>query len=479
MKKNILKQIIAVLMVGFIAVFGFLGKTSQVQATSTGPFETEVNIHMIETSAAPKEMQVNELQNPITNLTDWFGEGAKGLQGVVFDVYKVEQSEYEKMVENSESYDTKEKVESFIQNKSAQRSPATDAEGHTKVTLGEGYYWVIQKPLTTIATYTAVPFGLTLPYTNSEGTGNLSEINVYPKNILVDELPTVSKSLDTASTINGSQYIGQQFGWTVTSDVPKGIGEYSVYKFTDKLNEGLDYVDLDMPKELGLIEDEDYQVDYDSTSRNLTLTINKNGIKNLINIDTIKFNIVTKMNKEAVPGTPIKNTISLTYQTPHTNGAVTITPNTTSPANVVTGGHKFKKTIDTEDGDGLPGAKFVVQNDSEQFVIQNSESQISFTTNPGDATEFISSNEGTFEVNGLAFGNYTLVEVKAPEGYALPTNPKTSFTVSENSHSNTTTIVNKKITIPQTGGMGTILFTIVGLGLMIFAIVYYKKTNQA
>ena len=39
-------------------------------------------------------------------------------------------------------------------------------------------------------------------------------------------------------------------------------------------------------------------------------------------------------------------------------------------------------------------------------------------------------------------------------------------------------VENKNLTIPQTGGKGTILFTIVGIGLMAGAIVAMKKNKE-
>ncbi|MGO0107025.1 SpaH/EbpB family LPXTG-anchored major pilin [Streptococcus suis] len=98
------------------------------------------------------------------------------------------------------------------------------------------------------------------------------------------------------------------------------------------------------------------------------------------------------------------------------------------------------------------------------------------------AFKFISSTEGKFEVKGLKEGTYYLKETKAPEGYALPSD-KIQFTVNRGSWGageavNTTNfqqVKNKKITIPQTGGIGTVVFTVVGLSTMVFAFIAMKK----
>ena len=106
-------------------------------------------------------------------------------------------------------------------------------------------------------------------------------------------------------------------------------------------------------------------------------------------------------------------------------------------------------------------------------------------------------SQGYMEITGLDFGDYTLVEIEAPKGYAIPADgQKFPFTVDKDSYNNldigkdamidssatdTTKaqrLVNKKVTIPQTGGMGTVIFTVVGIGLMAGAVMAMKKNRE-
>ena len=112
-----------------------------------------------------------------------------------------------------------------------------------------------------------------------------------------------------------------------------------------------------------------------------------------------------------------------------------------------------------------------------------------------DAVVFVSDSKGGFEVTGLYAGKYQLEEIKAPAGYALNEKPidfevkhgtyksaegttELEYTSSEETGDYGKKIDNKKMTIPQTGGMGTVLFTIVGISLMAGAVIAMKKNRE-
>ncbi|MFM0585568.1 SpaH/EbpB family LPXTG-anchored major pilin [Streptococcus suis] len=194
---------------------------------------------------------------------------------------------------------------------------------------------------------------------------------------------------------------------------------------------------------------------------------------------------------------------------------------------VITHGKRFIKTdnVDNLGGEKLLGAEFVVMNDQNQYLaLKTSDTkdqevqrynqaeqdylaavkanndqdgakkaardaayealnmQWQWVSEEGQAFKFISSTEGKFEVKGLKAGTYYLKETKAPEGYALPSD-KIQFTVNRGSWGSTEEVnatnfqqvKNKKIIIPQTGGIGTVVFTVVGLSTMVFAFIAMKK----
>lgn len=108
----------------------------------------------------------------------------------------------------------------------------------------------------------------------------------------------------------------------------------------------------------------------------------------------------------------------------------------------------------------------------------------------------LTSNElGQFEIAGLKPGKYTLVEVKAPKDYvdADKATLEFGFTIGKNGEQdlkdidfgidddnqadNAQKIVNKKVSIPQTGGIGSLIFIVAGVAIMTFAFVAYKRSE--
>lgn len=87
-----------------------------------------------------------------------------------------------------------------------------------------------------------------------------------------------------------------------------------------------------------------------------------------------------------------------------------------------------------------------------------------------------SGSDGRFQVEGLTYGTYWLVETVSPQGYSLLNEPL-EFTVTKTSleESSVIKIINKKtpketpgkVIIPSTGDIAIILLVLVGIGLVI------------
>ncbi|GCF93883.1 hypothetical protein NRIC_17740 [Enterococcus florum] len=195
------------------------------------------------------------------------------------------------------------------------------------------------------------------------------------------------------------------------------------------------------------------------------------------------------INNTAVLDTGLENTVDLDYS----NGPVT--DQETDKEEVYTGGYRWQKYgEEAADQDGLDGAKFVVINkkggaDDGKYMKQDASGNVSWVTNIGDATEIVSQTvggiKGVVEVKGLDYGDYQLKETYAPAPYQLLVNPidfevtSTSWTDGFDSIDYAERIENKKKPeLPITGGMGTIIFTILGLTVMTGAAIYTIKNRR-
>lgn len=155
-------------------------------------------------------------------------------------------------------------------------------------------------------------------------------------------------------------------------------------------------------------------------------------------------------------------------------GKITIDGNEYERKNLLTVENKKEpefgsvKVIKHEAGDKdkrLDGAKFELRpkaedNDEIYKGTTNEDGEINFTEIP--------------------FGEYELIETKAPDGYKLDKTPR-DITVDSENIEQTIEVENEKNELPNTGGIGTIIFTLIGLVLISFGFyrLYNRKTKYS
>ncbi|UTH15997.1 SpaA isopeptide-forming pilin-related protein [Macrococcus epidermidis] len=84
-------------------------------------------------------------------------------------------------------------------------------------------------------------------------------------------------------------------------------------------------------------------------------------------------------------------------------------------------------------------------------------------------------DSGIVNFDQLPFGDYLLTETIAPAGYQLD-NTQRPITI-DGTTVVTKEIANKRATLPNTGGRGTVMFTITGIGIMIATIMLRRRKN--
>lgn len=240
-------------------------------------------------------------------------------------------------------------------------------------------------------------------------------------------------------------------------------------------------------------------------------------VKLYVKVDTV-------INEDAKMGTDIPNTFDLKFKT---KGGEEKTNKPGDNPKVNTGGKKFVKVSESEVTKKLPGAVFTIYDGDTQIVwtqalidankaaidaekfCKNDQGEKFDNDTPevGQPIYLKSDNDGLFEIKGLEYSkwektelngdtteithSYKLKEVKFPEGYAGNKDTEIPFTVDKNSYKTDATgypanthdekgnmlVKNKDLTIPPTGGIGTVIFAVAGIALMGGAFIAIKKRS--
>lgn len=162
----------------------------------------------------------------------------------------------------------------------------------------------------------------------------------------------------------------------------------------------------------------------------------------------------------------------------------------TDTVDVTTFAIKIDKFVKDHEDDKLAGAKFDLYRTATQAEIDAGKSvEIPHTSIQGIKLEGdkVTDANGTatfakYEANGTNY-DYYLVETQAPSGYNILNNAvKVNFTDSDVATTEgiyTVKVPNSSgIKLPITGGTGTVIFTIIGIALMVGAVVLFAVSRK-
>lgn len=393
-----------------------------------------------------------------------------------------------------------------------------NGEGSLNLRTEDGVYLVKELPNEAVEDE-SVAFFVSLPdWSRLDENGNPTyEITAEPKNTTVDEGPDIEKDVTEINNKHDTYDVGEEHPWIIRTGIPKTIASGKSYIITDTLDYRLTFKRLDKvelvdtvtegAEALVLTEGADYTVTVGTTTDedNHTVdmftvsltTVGMQKIAKAVGNDYADYELRTwftaQINSNAQMGVEIPNQAEIEYTN---NVGKTFTDESGVPE-VHTGGAQLNK-VNTS-GDTLAGATFEVYRmataeeinaetyDKELLIGETTYKmvKVSFYDNAkcdGEKVDSVTTDaSGVACIYGLAYGEYYLVETKAPDGYNKLASP-VKLTVNENSHrdANAVTVTNTSGTLlPSTGGIGTVPFTVMGLMLLAAAAVLLGRKKRS
>lgn len=389
---------------------------------------------------------------------------------------------------------------------------ATDGKYTATFTgLDYGYYVV------------AVP-GATVADTNSQYA---ALVRVHSTTVSVDikgALPTVDKKVQVDGTGKDATdaKIGDTLKFTLTSTIPD-MSAYNTYTFNfkDTLSKGLTFEQVKSVK----VEDKTLSVNTDytvtpPTAPNNTLTVAMKDFKTKQQANAGKKITVTytaTLNENAVVGGAGNvNSAKIQYSNnPSTNGTGESEP---SKVRVFTYGFTVDKYTGKNYDDTatrLAGAEFTLAHKGGTAIsfvkvadsaTQNAVYRVAKADEAGATTTITTPANGKVEFRGLENGEYTLTETKAPAGYnklasAIGVKVHGQNNGTDTTHATVTITYNNDnngsnydqtasngvipvqnksgVTLPGTGGMGTIAFTVIGVLVIALGVAWTLTRKNA
>lgn len=305
----------------------------------------------------------------------------------------------------------------------------------------------------------------------------------------------------------GDASIGDTVNFTVKSIVPNMNGlKTCKFILKDTMSKGLTFNEKNVQVKIGnqpLTKDNHFKIESKPSqdpAGGTDITITIEDLKTLGNItanpgDTIEFTYSAVLNKEAVNGIDqVTNKAHLEYGN-DADGKLETTP--VDEVIVKTYDLTITKKAENVNGSVLAGAEFKlykggkVEGTPIRFIKLEAEGgyRVAEAEEQGTTDKVVTPTSGIVTIKGLDQGIYTLEEVKAPNGYnkLKDTIPVTINAESQDDGTNVIvtgneqTVVNKAGTLlPETGGKGTVLFTIIGaigVAVILLSFVSSKKNK--
>ena len=433
-------------------------------------------------------------------------EGKKPLANISFEIYRVAELE---QLERGEvtlgEKPTREDILRYQKQENLVATLTTDAQGMASYNFTEngqpdGAYLIVEQ-YSAATTGAIEPFFILIPGTTEDGSGHSYSLFVSPKNIS-ETGPDIKKDVTEIENNSDSFDVGQEHTWILRGGVPAGIGSAQRYAISDTLDYRLTYVKgspvvklfTKAGEELSMTDDTFYTLAEGTavvdgrTVDQFSVSLTAKGMAYVAgnlgegsHLPEIRVYYRAAINENAGLGEQIPNQAHVDYL----NSAGMDYDADSDIPEVHTGGIHLLKT-DAE-GNPLAGAELRIAREATEAELADESVVKQKLTVQGEVLDVVfvdflpqadlsgekvdrvvTGEDGKASFCGLAYGSYYLVETKAPGGYNLLTEPVAvqidgeSHLVTEDKDP-TVRIINTKFVLPETGGTGTALFTVVGL----------------
>jgi fimbrial isopeptide formation D2 family protein/LPXTG-motif cell wall-anchored protein len=348
---------------------------------------------------------------------------------------------------------------------------------------------------------------------NPAGDDWLTTVHVYPKN----EMLTFVKTVDVDSV-----QVGDPVVYTLIPAIPSDIATAQSYKIVDQLDVALDFVNVSSVKAATtkaglsnatvLTAGTHYTVmPAVATPAGPKVTIEFTAVGRAFLGDPNNFRYLeiilnTKVNANILTTLSVGNTAEIDFVNQY--GEEKIIESTNPEGESETEIHTATISIIAQDGHSgakLAGAQFKLASSAANAAAGNflkkdatgkildvgdggyagATEWVVITISPTGHASYIGLRDYTVDSSGIkTYLSYYLVETKAPSGYNLVPDPITvTFSATNATKANdynVSVFVNhyKGFTLPKTGGMGTLLYTIGGITLMGLAAILFINTRK-
>lgn len=387
-----------------------------------------------------------------------------------------------------------------------------------KASFGTAATAVSFTPSDTVKTATITDAGIYYVYCTDKPakvtsvTNSLVSLPYYSNNAWVTSSDTTSVNLATKVSTSPIEvgktadkvYVGDNDKTVTYTLTTSTVGEFSPttsqankYVIVDHMNSGLTLdadsisVKLDNSQATTLVKNTDYLVktNYAYTDENgqsktatfaIELTRTMLAKEVFYNANNVVVTYTADLNSTAILNTALENIDGLVYQ-------ISDSPEGFEPGDkvdVFTYGMSVKK-VDGNTDSPLSGAVFTVYTDANATTELTVDGKKVLATTAADGTANFKLEGETVDFKFDADSTYYVKETVAPANYNLN---DTVFTVSIDTTKNYTvvngdTVKDYPVKVPQTGGMGTMMFTIGGAALIACAGVLFfiarRKKNSA